>query len=308
VRFSINVPLGNLTGGFQNIVAVAAISAALEKAGLDAANLTDHPAPDSAWLRANGHDALDPFTALAFVAATSTRLMLHTNILVLPYRNPFITAKSTATLQILSGGRLILGVGIGYQEVEFDALGVDFHRRGALMDESLIALDQAWRGGAVTVAGSTFSAVAVEPRPVPTPRPPIWIGGGSDRAIERAAVFGDGWSPFLATPTTSTVNTSAAIHSFDELGQKIARLHERRAELGKTSTFSIAVDLGGHRQPTTNSAEEAARFGELAEQLAAVGADWIFIKPPAPDLETFLRTVRWYGDVVLPRVRDVLDE
>ena len=74
-----------------------------------------------------GHDALDPFTAFAFVAAASTRLMLHTNILVMAYRNPFLTAKAAATLQVLSGDRLILGVGAGYQKVEFEALGVSGH-------------------------------------------------------------------------------------------------------------------------------------------------------------------------------------
>ena len=96
-----------------------------------ACRLTDHPVPDAHWLHntAGGHDALDPFAGLALFIPLTTRIKLMTNILVLPYRNPFIVAKAAATLQIFSGGRFILGVGVGYQKAEFDAVGVPFEQR-----------------------------------------------------------------------------------------------------------------------------------------------------------------------------------
>ena len=84
--------------------------------------------------------------------------MLHTNILVMAYRNPFLTAKAAATLQVLSGGRLILGAGAGYQKAEFDALGVDFHKRGKLFDEAIDTIRLAWGGGAVVKEGLNFNA------------------------------------------------------------------------------------------------------------------------------------------------------
>ena len=199
MKFTVAIPRGDITPGeFQTPEGVRTMSVAIEQAGVDACYITDHPAPDADWLRQGlGHDALDPFAAFAFVAAATTRLRLHTNIVVMAYRNPFLTAKSAATLQVLSGGRLILGVGAGYQKAEFEALGVDFHKRGKIFDEALEVIRLAWAGGPVVFKGMHFEARGNEPRPVPDPAPPIWIGGGSDKALERAARWGDGWSPFF---------------------------------------------------------------------------------------------------------------
>jgi probable F420-dependent oxidoreductase len=307
LRFSMHVPLGEISGGFQTMKGVAEISAALEAVQIDAANLTDHPAPDAEWLHANGHDALDPFTGLAFIAARTSSVLLHTNIVVLPYRNPFITAKAAATLQTLSDGRLILGVGIGYQQAEFDALGVDFRRRGALTDEALEVLIRTWEPGPVTASGVSFSARSVEPRPVPTPPPPLWIGGGSDRALERAARFGDAWTPFLASPTISEVNRKAAVHSLDDLSEKIQRLHELRETLDKSGHFDIALDLGGQHHPMDRTSSEVARFAELVGQLASMGVTWMFIKPAAKDLGSYVEAVQWYGEEVIPQAKAAVD-
>ncbi len=106
--------------------AVAEMARAAETAGFDAVYVTEHPVPGTAWMRTGGHHAFDPFVALAFAAAATERLRVQTHLCVLPYRNPFLTAKAAASLDALSGGRLILGVGTGYLEVEFEALGVDF--------------------------------------------------------------------------------------------------------------------------------------------------------------------------------------
>ena len=108
------------------------VATAAEAASFDACNLTDHPFPDATWLKNSGHNAFDPLAALCFVAGFTTKIRLHTNIVVLPYRNPFLTAKEATTLDVLSKGRLILGIGVGYQESEYAALGVDFKQRGKL--------------------------------------------------------------------------------------------------------------------------------------------------------------------------------
>src|SRR5205823_125495 len=111
------------------------------------------------------HDCLDSFTALSFFAAASKTLKVVTNVIVLPYRNPFITAKAASTLQVLSDNRFVLGVGVGYMKEEFDALGVPFNQRGALTDEALETIRMAWKGGAVVKQGRHFNAIGNEPRP-----------------------------------------------------------------------------------------------------------------------------------------------
>jgi len=120
-----------------NGAGIATVAAAAEAAGFHGFGFTDHPAPSQRWLEAGGHDAVDPFVAMAFAAARTTTLRLIPNIVVLPYRNPFVVAKSGATLDFLSDGRFTLAVGVGYLKREFDALGVDFDERAALFEEAL---------------------------------------------------------------------------------------------------------------------------------------------------------------------------
>jgi probable F420-dependent oxidoreductase len=302
MKFTLDIPLGVITPGeFQSLDAVRAMAQALEAGGIDACYLTDHPAPDAQWLHAHGHDALDPFTAFGVVAALTTRLRMHTNILVLPYRNPFLTAKAAATLQMLSGGRLILGVGGGYQPGEFEALGIAFGRRGKLFDEALEVIRRAWAGGAVAYEGMGFRAAGNEPRPIPDPAPPIWIGGGSDKAVERAAQWGDGWSPFFAAPTNSKINQESGIQSVAQLGEKIARLNALRAEQGRTGPFDIAI---GPRVPARFGTRDCAdQMIAALHELAAVGVTWAMIGPPHPSRAAYIEHVRWFAEDVIARMR-----
>jgi len=314
MKFSFYLPVGHLGPEFQTSEAVGEMVAALERARVDACNVTDHPAPETAWLHANGHDALDPFTALAFAAAKSTTLRLHTYIVVLPYRNPFLTAKAAATLQVLSGGRLTMGVGAGYQKGEFDALGVDFHKRGALMDDALETIRMAWAGGVVAKRGPNYNAPGNEPRPAPDPAPLIWVGGGSDKAIERAARFGDGWNPFLAVPTMSKLNRETGLQSSQDLREKIGRVTELRIGLGKTGPFDIAIDplLNFASKSPADAKQCIARLSELAE----AGLTWAIVDPLAAGAgqpvksedgrvtrAQYIETVQWFGEEVIAKVR-----
>jgi len=301
MKFTMNIPVGVIAPGeFQTAAAIQDMVSALEAAKVDACFVTDHPAPSAEWLHAHGHDALDPFTALSFIAAKTTKLMLHTNILVMPYRNPFVTAKAAATLQVLSSGRLILGAGAGYQKVEFEALGVDFHKRGAIFDEALEVIRLAWAGGAVVKQGSNFNAAGNEPRPVPATQPPIWIGGGSGKAVERAARWGDGWSPFFAAPTMTKANQESGIHSVAQLGENIVKLQEMRAALGKTSTFDIAI--GAQAKLDYTSRASADQYLDAVNELAEVGVTWVMVEPPHPSRQGFIDNVQWFGDEVIARL------
>src|SRR5271155_17028 len=117
---------------------------AAEEAGFMGIGFTDHPVPTQRWLEAGGHDALDPFAALAFCAAVTDKMRLIPNIAVLPYRNPFLVAKAAATLAVLSGGRFTLSVATGYLRGEYQALGVDFAQRNALFDDSIEVILGVW--------------------------------------------------------------------------------------------------------------------------------------------------------------------
>ena len=302
MRFSMHAPLGDVTPGqFQTMNAVRSIAGAFEAAGIDAAYVTDHPAPDAKWLHANDHDALEPFAALSFLAAASTRLKLMSYLIVLPYRNPFLTAKSGATLQVLSDGRFIMGCGGGYQKTEFDALGVDFHKRGDLFDEALEVIDLVWRAGAVTKQGRNFAAEGVEPRPVPVPRPSIWIGGSVEKAVHRAARWGHGWAPVFAAPTMTAVNRATFIQSHEELRDKIAMVHDLRAALGRTGPFEVSIPA--REQPRVGTAGGADHYLEALARLGEIGVTWAMIDLPHPSLAAFLDNVRWFGEEVVPRVK-----
>ncbi len=140
----------------------------------------------------------DPVATLAHLAAVTQHVRLLSHVAVVGLRHPLLTAKSYATLDALSGGRLILGVGAGHVREEFEALGVDFEGRGAVLDETVDALKTALGPEEFpTFAGERFSfeGLGQAPRPVQTPRPPLWVGGSSPAAVRRAAERGDGWLP-----------------------------------------------------------------------------------------------------------------
>ena len=180
------------------------VAVAAERAGFDAFSLSEHPGPGARWLSAGGHQTLDPLVALAAVAGATSRLRLVTNIVVAPYRNPLVLAKAAATLDLVSGGRLTLGLGSGYQKSEFFALGVDMEERNELFDEALEVLPLHWAGEPFSYAGRHFSArdVIARPRPVQDPIP-IWIGGNSRRSRRRVAERAQGWMPMSGTAELS---------------------------------------------------------------------------------------------------------
>src|SRR5262245_52602312 len=139
----------------------------------------------------------DPFTTLGWLAARTTRVELGTTVIILPYRHPLETARMVANLDRLSGGRLILGIGVGWAKQEFEVLGVPFHQRGAITDDYLLAMKMAWTHDVASYDGRfvSFKDVHSTPRPLRVPHPPIWVGGGSDAALRRAVRHGDGWHP-----------------------------------------------------------------------------------------------------------------
>ena len=144
----------------------------------------------------------DPFMLLSSIAAGTSRIIVGTSVIILPYRNPLVTAKMAATLDVLSGGRLIFGVGPGWMREEFEALGVPFESRGRMTDEYIKVIRALWQSERPEFHGEfvEFSGVGFYPKPVQTPGPPVWIAGASRHAVRRAAHLGDGWQPTAVSP------------------------------------------------------------------------------------------------------------
>ena len=173
------------------------VAAAADQAGLFYLAVSDHVAVPRSHAAAMSTTWYDTVATLGFLAAVTSRIRLMSYVWVAPYRHPLVTAKAFATLDALSGGRVILGVGAGHVEAEFAALGVTFRRRGALLDEAIDAVVAAWTDEYPEHDGSAwqFRDLGQRPRPVQQPRPPIWVGGSTLPALRRAAERGDGWLP-----------------------------------------------------------------------------------------------------------------
>lgn len=307
MRFSITHPLVThpyhpelVTGA-----GIATVATAAEAAGFHGFGFTDHPAPPQRWLDAGGHDALDPFVALGYAAAQTTRLRLIPNIVVLPYRNPFVVAKAAATLDVLSGGRFTLAVGAGYLRGEFAALGVDRAERNELFDEALDVLQAVWTSDEVTFEGRHFDARAVtsRPRPVSDPHPPIWIGGNSSRARQRVADRGDGWAPFPAPARLAQTARTVPLDSTARLAAAIGDLRARLEVAGRdpaTVDISFTNPVGG--DPSSDDFDPDAHLEGLAS-LTALGVTWTQISLPGDSVSHAAETLDRYGELVIRQLR-----
>jgi probable F420-dependent oxidoreductase len=193
-------------------------------------------------------DWLDPMIALSFAAAASSRITLATGVLLLPEHNPVVVAKQAASLDRLSGGRLTLGVGVGWSKEEFAALGVPFEHRAARTAEYVAAMRTLWRDDIASFGGTFvgFDSIRVNPKPVRDRRIPIMLGGNSDAALRRAASWGDGWYGF-------NLDDVAAVHTcVGKLNELCDGLDRDRSEL------RVAVAL---RSPRVEDFDELAGSG-----------------------------------------------
>lgn len=247
MKINVTLPFdGTYADEFLSPEGVEQVSQAAEAAGFLSGLVTDHPAPTGRWLDAGGHHAQDPFVLLAFIAATTKTLRLQTGIVVLPYRNPFITARCVSTLDILSRGRVSLGIGTGYLKGEYKALGVDFEKRGELTDEYLRAMKAAWTQDEFTFEGTGYSAPGnrIHPRPVQQPHPPLVIGGNANPAIRRAVELGDAWNPFPTASATLAATARTVEFSTDEdIAKGIAYMKAHCEKVGRATPPEVI--LGG---------------------------------------------------------------
>jgi probable F420-dependent oxidoreductase len=224
---------------FPNVIyregpdAVKELAAAIESIGFDQLDMFDHvvmghPREDRpAMAYPSNMPILEALMTLSFAAAATSTIGLGTEILILPQRQPTLVARQIHTLDILSGGRVRIGLGVGWQESEYEALGVDFTQRGKMMDEAIEFMKAWWRDDSVTFDGDYYSAVdmTMEPRSPQGANIPIWIGGNSEAAIRRVGKVGDGWMASGYAHDSELMN--ATIQRIKELAEKNGRDPEK---------------------------------------------------------------------------------
>lgn len=210
----------------------------------------------------------EPVVALTWAAAATTRIGLGTSVLVLPYRHPLHLAKELASLDLFSGGRLVIGAAAGWLEGEFAALGVPFGERGARADETIDAMRACWEQSPVEHDGRFFTLRDLRVRPQPDRRIPIWIGGTSAAALDRAATRGDGWH--------------GNIDRDDKLSEHVRVLRERRPE----ESFTIST-----RTQWDGLSGDLEDYPRRLEALEAAGVQHLVLGPVQGDLDNWLRSV-----------------
>ena len=210
MQFSFRAPNADYLGFPATPEGIVETASKAEEQGFDAVVVNDHIIMNGSGRSTYWRNCYDPLVTLSYLAARTSRIRLGTSMLIMPYRNPIATAKMVATLDQMSGGRVIAGVGAGWAEAEYEALGVPFRERGARTTEYLELWKACWAPGETSFHGRFFSFddMHVNPKPVQQPHPPIWIGGSSHASLRRAAVFAQVWQP-SPTPLPSLIESQA---------------------------------------------------------------------------------------------------
>lgn len=234
-----------------------------------------YPAAPDGRLPETYQTVLDPIETLTFVAAHTTKVQLGTSVLVLPYHSPIQLARRIATLDVLSGGRALVGAGVGWSRDEFEAAGAPFERRGARCDEFLRAMIELWTKDPVKFDGEFYHIPEsmVGPKPVQKPHPPIYMAGFGQYTFDRAAKFGNGWNP-------------AGIMSFEALEGMINQFRQTAERAGRSGmevvlrafTMLFKEPAGGGRSPMTGSLDQ---IREDTARLRDIGVTHLIQSPPA---------------------------
>jgi probable F420-dependent oxidoreductase len=261
---------------------LAEVAVAADRSGFFYVGVCDHVAiPDDLSPRM-GAIWYDTIATLSWIAAQTTNVRLLSSVFNLTYRHPLVTANSFATLDLLSAGRTIIGVGAGHVEKEFAALGVDFGSRGPATDEALRILDLALRDGVV-------DGMEIEPRAVQQPRPPIWVGGSAPAAVRRAATLADGWLP-QGNPLS---DMPAMVQLYREMRG------DETGDIGAISEWLYvgepSWDLG--RSAVTGSAEQIA---EALRAWTAVGVNHLQVRFASRSASELIDQITEFGSSVGP--------
>ncbi|MGH7278328.1 MAG: TIGR03619 family F420-dependent LLM class oxidoreductase [Candidatus Rokuibacteriota bacterium] len=293
MKLGVVLPIWQLTVAEAESLALRA-----EALGLDGVFVPDHILAKPATTQHYGAHWPDPFSLLAFLAGRTQRIHLGASVIVLPYRNALVAAKAAATVDQVSRGRFIFGIGVGWDEAEFTDLGLPFKQRGRMSDDYIRAIKAAWAADIPEYKGQylTFSGASFSPRPAQRPHPPIWVGGTpgtvSEPAVRRCAEVGDAWHPLAL--------------SLDAIEQGYATLRQLAGKLGRGETLGLAprnlLDLtdrpkGSGRAAFQGSLDEVASD---VKRVGKLGAQWMTFDLPRADVPAMVRAMERLATDVKP--------
>jgi len=243
----------------------------------------------------------DPLIVMALAAGITERIEIGVSVLVLPYRHGVLTAKMVASLDDLSNGRIILGVGSGWNATESAILGLPFDERGAMTDEWIRVMKELWTNPEPNFSGkfTQFSDVVFNPKPARRPHPPIWVGGSSRAALRRAVEFGDAWHPINRTPDQLCEGWA----EIEKLCQRFGR--EKPPAMAPRVDAHLVVDGMGapapaHRGHMVEGTPEA--FVEIVEEQRELGAEHLILEFTARDADHYFAQVDAFAEKVRPRL------
>ena len=253
-------------------------------------------------------ESMEQITLLSYIAGQTSKIRLVTSVLIVPHRNPLIAAKSLATLDLLSGGRLVVGVGVGWMREEFQALGLPpFEERGAVTDEYIRAFKVLWTEDDPHFQGKyiSFDDISFLPKPVQKPHPPIWVGGESRPALRRTAELADGWYPLGSNPTFpmgTPEQLKAGLERLAVYAERFGRDPSTIETIYRTHQFELLKQAGGpDRLPFVGDADQIAGDIRQYQDMGVTSMIWDFLRQ-TDDLDSMLGLMEDFSTQVWPKV------
>ena len=300
MQFGVTVPNN---WGIEDPQQVLAFGPLAEELGYDSVWVMDHLF-NTGYIRERleGKPYYHPMSTLSYLAATTKRVMLGTSVLVLPYHNPVELAKYTASLDQISGGRVILGVGVGAMTEEFDALGISMRDRASLTNECITIMKELWTNPSPSYESKRwkFNDLLFSPKPVQKPHIPFWVGGSSSGAMRRAALRGDGWHPTGVSPEEFSIGR-----------REISEMATAAGRDPDSLTWSLRVEVEAHGGPSSERTAGRARLSggdpdAMAASLAAyemAGVQHVILALNTGDVATITSLMETIARDVVPRFR-----
>ena len=253
-------------------------------------------------------ESMEQITLLSYIAGQTSKIRLVTSVLIVPHRNPLIAAKSLATLDLLSGGRLVVGVGVGWMREEFQALGLPpFEERGAVTDEYIRAFKVLWTEDDPHFQGKyiSFDDISFLPKPVQKPHPPIWVGGESRPALRRTAELADGWYPLGSNPTFpmgTPEQLKAGLERLAGYAERFGRDPSTIETIYRTHQFELLKQAAGpDRLPFIGDADQIAGDIRQYQDMGVTSMVWDFLRQ-TDDLDSMLGLMEDFSTQVWPKV------